>query len=169
MISDNFKTFKSEEAKDYLRNSFIRWDFMLDRSLCWGGLYERLIGTTKSCLKKVIGKARLKLEQLTTISTEVEAAINSRPLTYIDDDPNDNTLTPYHLIYGRNIHEKCYEYESKDFTEIDARFTSKRTAEIICKFFQKFDSEYIVSLQERYFYKKTKTKTNVEHVSVIPF
>ena len=81
-----------------------------------GRFYERLIGTTKSCLKKVIGKPRLNLEQLTTISTEVEAAINSRSLTYIDDHPNNNTLTQNHLIYGRNIHEKCYEDESKDFT-----------------------------------------------------
>ena len=69
----------------------------------------------------VISKARLNHEELTTIRTEAEAAINSCPLTYIDDDPNNNTLTQNHLIYGRNIHVKCYEYESKDFTENDAR------------------------------------------------
>ena len=91
VLSDNFKTFISEEVKSYLRNNFIRWDFILDRCPCWGGFYERLIGTTKSCLKKVIGKASLNREELTTISAEVEAAINSRPLTCIDDNPNNNT------------------------------------------------------------------------------
>ena len=54
----------------------------------------------------------------------------------MDGEPNNNTLTPNHLIYGRNIYEKYYEYESKDFTENDARSSLKRTAEIICKFFQ---------------------------------
>ena len=61
-----------------------------------------------------------------------------------------------HLTYRRNNNEKCYEYVSKDFTENDGRSSSKRTAEIMCKFFQKFDNEYIVSLQERYFYNKTR-------------
>ena len=91
------------------------------------------------------------------------------PLAYIDDDPNNNTLAPNHLIYGRNIHEKCYEYKSEDFTENDARSSSKCTANIICKFFQKFDNEYIVSLQERYFIINENSKTNVEHVSVTSF
>ena len=99
-------------------------------------------------MKKVIDKAELNLEELITLSTEVKTAINSRPLTYIDDNPNSNTLTPNHLIYGRNIHENCYEYESKDFTENGARSSLKYTAEIICKFFRKLDKEYIVSLQE---------------------
>ena len=99
-----------------------------------GKFYEQLIGTTKSCLIKFI-KARLNLEELTTISTEVEVAINSRLLTYIDDDSNNNTLMPNHFIYGKNVHEKCYEYESKDLTKNDGRSSSKRTAEIICRFF----------------------------------
>ena len=136
VISDDFKTFKSEEVKNYLRNNFIRWDLTLDRSPWWGGFYKRLIETAKSCLKEVISKARLNLEQLTTVSTEVEAAINSRSLTYIDDDPNNNMLTPKHPIYGRNIHEKCYEYESKDFPENGARSSLRRTAEIIWKLFK---------------------------------
>ena len=150
VISDNFKTFKSEEVKNYLQNNFIRWDFILDRSPWRGGFYERLIGKTKSCLEQVIGKDRLNLAELTTISTEVEAAINSRQLTYIDDHPTNNTLTPNHLIYERNVHEKCYEYKSKDFTENDTRSSSERTAEFIWNFFPKFDSKYTVSLQERF-------------------
>ena len=91
VISDDLKTFKSKEVKNYLRNNFFRWNFILDRYLWVVGFDERLIGATKSCLKKLI-IARLNL-QLTTISTDVEAAINSPPLTYIDDDPNNNTLT----------------------------------------------------------------------------
>ena len=71
-------------------------------------------------------------------------------MTYIDDDPNNNTLTQNHIIYRKNIHEKCCKYESKDFAENDARSSSKRTAEMICKFLQQFVNEYLFSLQERF-------------------
>ena len=95
-------------------------------------------------------KARLNLEELTSTSIEVESAINSRLLTYIDDDSNNNTLTQNHIVYRKNIHEKCCKYESKNFAENDARSSSKRTAEMICKFLQQFVNEYLFSLQERY-------------------
>ena len=36
VISNNFRTSKSEEVKNYLRNNFIKWDVMLDRSPWWG-------------------------------------------------------------------------------------------------------------------------------------
>ena len=102
-------------------------------------------------MKKVIDKARFNLEELKTINNELKTAINFCPLTYIDNNPNSNTLTPNLLIFGRNIHEKCYVYKSKDFTENGARSSLKYTAEIIYEFFLKFDNEYIVSLQEEYF------------------
>ena len=97
-VWDYKATLSGATACKGLGNSFIRCDFILDHSPCWRGFYKRLIGTTKSCLKKVIGKARLNLEELTAISAVVEAAINSRRLTYNDDDPSNNTLTPNQLI-----------------------------------------------------------------------
>ena len=36
----------------------------------------------KQCLKKVLGNARLTLDELATVLAEVEATINCRPLTY---------------------------------------------------------------------------------------
>ena len=51
-ISDKFTTFKSSDVKAYLRNNNIRWQFIMNKALNWGGFYERLIGLTKACLKK---------------------------------------------------------------------------------------------------------------------
>ena len=83
-------------------------DYILEKSPWWGGFYKSIIGITKSCLKKVMGKALLTFEELRTIIAEIENALNSRPLTYIDEDPDNNIITPNHLIYGRNINEKCF-------------------------------------------------------------
>ena len=37
-----------------------------------GGFFERMIKSTKCCLKKILGKARLTYEELLTVLTEVE-------------------------------------------------------------------------------------------------
>ena len=118
-VSDNFVTFKSSVMKDYLRKNDITWHFILERSPWWGGFYERLIGLTKSTLKKVLNKSVLNFEQLMTMLLEVESVLNSRPLTYIDDNPNTQTLTPNHLIFGRQLNEKCFENTGEITKPID--------------------------------------------------
>ena len=55
-------------------------------------------GITKSCLKKVKNKTFLTFKELRTIITEIENALNSRPLIYIDEEPDTNTITPNHLF-----------------------------------------------------------------------
>ena len=49
----------------------------------------------------MIGQARLTLDELTTALTEVEAVINSRPLTYVTTEDVEEQLTPSHLFVGR--------------------------------------------------------------------
>ena len=54
----------------------------------------------KICLRKVIGQRRLTYDELLTVLTEVEATLNSRPLTYLT---AGGALTPMHLITGRRL------------------------------------------------------------------
>ena len=53
-------------------------------------------------MKKFIRNARLNYDELSTVLVEVEAALNSRPLTYVFDEMEE-PLTPSHLIVGRRI------------------------------------------------------------------
>ena len=45
-----------------------------------------MVGTTKRCIRKVLGKRQAEDEKLNKIFTSIEAAITSRPLTQ-DDGP----------------------------------------------------------------------------------
>ena len=66
VISDNFKSLKSIEIKDFLPKKDIKWEFILEKSPWWGGFYKRLIGITKLCLKKCMGKSRITYDEKVT-------------------------------------------------------------------------------------------------------
>ena len=75
IISDNAKTFKAAHKyikkyltdpalKEYLDVNRINWRFNLARVPWWGRFFERMVGTVKQCLRKVLGNARLTFDEL---------------------------------------------------------------------------------------------------------
>ena len=87
-ISDNGKTFKkaakiiravvkSREVQDHLSGLGVKWNFNVEKAPWWGGIFERMVRSTKRCLKKSIGRAKLTYDELITSLTEIEAVINS--------------------------------------------------------------------------------------------
>ena len=113
-ISDNGKTFKAaaktleEVVKQphfttYLARFGIEWTFNLEKAPWWGGIFEQLVQSVKRPLRKILGQARFSYDELNTALIEIDAIINSRPLTYITSDNLEELLTPSHLIIGRRI------------------------------------------------------------------
>ena len=114
MISDNAKTFKSaatilqatfesSEVERYFSRLHMEWKFNLEKAPWWGGIFERMIKSAKRCLRKAIGRSCLTYDELLTLVTEVEAVLNSRPLTYISSEDTEEPLTPSHLLVGYRI------------------------------------------------------------------
>ncbi|GIY52639.1 endonuclease [Caerostris darwini] len=69
----------------------IKWKFNPPTAAWW----ERLIRSVKSLLVRILGRSSVNFEELLTILYDVEASINSRPLTYISDDSDELIpLTP---------------------------------------------------------------------------
>ena len=67
------------------------------------GFYERLVRSVKLTLRKTRGKSFLTFEELQTVLCEIEYKINCRPLVYTSSDDVHEGLTPFHLMYGRNL------------------------------------------------------------------
>ncbi|XP_055941904.1 uncharacterized protein LOC129971950 [Argiope bruennichi] len=77
----------------------IQWKFNPPTAAWWGGFFESMIKMVKKLLRRVLGKASLHYEEMFTILCDVEANINSRPLNYLSEDPNDLIpLTPSMFI-----------------------------------------------------------------------
>ena len=102
IYSDNAMTFKG--AQTLLQKLFgpnsPTWKFSAPLAPWWGGWWERLVRTTKSALRKSLGKESVNRSQFETILAEVEGCINSRPLTYVEEESA--PLTPSHFLLGRS-------------------------------------------------------------------
>ena len=83
------KLFESPELKEILHRQNVDWRFITKRAPWFGGFWERLIGLTKTSLKKVLGRASVNLVTLQIIVVEIEAILNDRPLTYVSSDVKD--------------------------------------------------------------------------------
>ncbi|XP_064648534.1 uncharacterized protein LOC135500812 [Lineus longissimus] len=160
IISDNATTFLSaaEEIKrleQYMQNNHVTWHFIPKRAPWFGGFWERLIGLTKLSLKKVLGRARVDLDELNTITAEIEATLNDRPITYVSDG---EPLTPAHLMHGRLLRTLPRHLEDEDATFQIRENTGQRNLEkraqrlnqIFKHFRQRWRNEYLTALRERH-------------------
>ncbi|XP_063544905.1 uncharacterized protein LOC134753073 [Cydia strobilella] len=137
----------------YCLDKEIRWKFIPQLAPWHGGFYERLVGLVKNCMKKTLQKHLLNDSQLVTAVKEIEAVLNTRPLTYVDSEP-DHVLKPSDfLTMGKCI---TMETSNKDPTSQgtvtkDNLIKGWKKAQIILREFKEmFENRYLLNLRERY-------------------
>ena len=85
-------------------------------SAWWAGTWERMVGVMKRTLHKVVGRRRLDYFELLTILTDVQNAVNNRPLCHVDNEDLDSKiLTPNMFLKvnsGQNLVISGTEIES---------------------------------------------------------
>ena len=82
---------------------YLMWQFIKALAPWQGGFYKRLVGMVKKSLRKGMGHDQRLLywDKLSTLLFEVEAILNTRPLTYSCEDLNSSfVLTPAHFLTG---------------------------------------------------------------------
>lgn len=90
------------EVASIIANDGTTWKFIPVASPHFGGLWEAGVKAVKSHLKKTLSETTLTFEEFCTVLYQVEACLNSRPLTPLSNDPKDlQALTPGHFLIGR--------------------------------------------------------------------
>ena len=112
-----------------------------------------MVQAVKKLLRKILGNSRLSYEELTTVVTEIEGVINSRPLTYICSDEFEEPITPAHLVIGRRIlnmplHIPDDEEDAYDATTVEKRARYLRM--LLGNIWTRWSNEYLLSLRERF-------------------
>ncbi len=65
---------------DFCTHRNIEWQLIPEHGPHFGGLWEAAVKSAKKHLRLTIGDSKLSFEELTTVLTQVEACLNSRPL-----------------------------------------------------------------------------------------
>jgi hypothetical protein len=151
IYSDNARGFKA--MPDLLRGVFLQltpeWRWIAPASPWWGGFWERLVRSVKSALRKSVGSRSLTYAELLTILLEIEACVNSRPLTFVGDEVDAKApLTPAHFLLGRSsgVFTKAPEETSSDSCSLGMKFALQKST--VDQFWEQWSSEYIRNLPQ---------------------
>lgn len=99
----NSNSFK-QTVSDSLSSQGIQWHFSPPRSPHFGGLWEAAVKSFKHHFYRTVGNLLFSYEELYTYITEIEAILNSRPITPLSSDPKDlNALSPAHFLIGDSL------------------------------------------------------------------
>lgn len=159
------KSIDIEKMKSLPNLSIIEWKLIPPSAPWWGGFWERLIGIMKRVLRRVLGRSSLNYEEMSTVLCDCESIINSRPLTYVSENPDDlRPMTP--AMFLQEIPEiGIPELEFLDEKKMNKRYLYRSK---ICENLRaRFRNEYLGTLRQSSFSGKTSKPLQIGDVVLI--
>ncbi|XP_068200470.1 uncharacterized protein [Palaemon carinicauda] len=158
-LREALQRFNEGEIRDTLSIRGIEWNFHPPHASHFGGVWERLIRSVRRALTAACLQQVTTDETLRTLFCEVEAVVNSRPLTKINDDPNCPVpLTPNMILTLKGSPDPFTSTCKKDMY-VKRRW---RQAQFLAdEFWRRWIQEYLPLLQERQKWSVPKRDINV--------
>ncbi|XP_055605098.1 uncharacterized protein LOC129753322 [Uranotaenia lowii] len=139
-----------EDMAATFTNTSTKWVFIPPGTPHMGGCWERMVRSVKTALEASIQDGRkLDDEALYTLIVDAEGIVNSRPLTYLPLESEENeALTPNHFLLGSSTGVK-----QPPMNFIDLGRTSNRTWNLIQNqldgFWRRWIREYLPTITKR--------------------
>ncbi|KAG6457337.1 hypothetical protein O3G_MSEX010257 [Manduca sexta] len=132
----------------------------------FGGIWEAGVKSAKFHIKRVLGSTHLTYEELSTLFTQVEAILNSRPLCPLSSSPNDFlSLSPGHFLIGRRVTAlPSPVVDIRNETQLSRYY---RMEKIRQHFWTRWQREYIGELQQRTKWKTSHSSLNIGDLVLI--
>ena len=157
-----------EEILHYLSTTHsITWHNSPPRSPHFGGLWESAVKGMKRHLKKVMGNTLLTFEEMTTITCQVEACMNSRPHLPLTSHSQDGlaTLTASHFLLFRS--PAAYPKDPRIPDRPDLLKGLNHCQAIVHHFWTRWSREYLNSLQARTKWQTKKPNMQPEDIVIL--
>ncbi|XP_029163314.1 uncharacterized protein LOC114934768 [Nylanderia fulva] len=139
----------------FMRDNEINWHFIPPHAPHVGGLWEAAVKSAKFHINRIIGNANLTYEEMQTVLCEIEAVLNSRPLTPLSEDPNDlHCITPGHFLIGAALNSFPVADLTKENPSRLLRW--QRVEQLRQHFWKRWSTEYLHTLIERQKWKASK-------------
>lgn len=138
----------NSDIMNYFLENRIEWHFIPPYSPHRGGLWEAAVKRAKFHFTRIVQKHILTFEDLTTVFAQIEAIINSRPLTPLSRDPGDLTaLTPGHFLIGHPL----TSIPQTDLKHVPANRLRQYQLlqQAVQQFWLNWSKDYLQTLQER--------------------
>lgn len=154
------------EIREWLGNNSTSWHFIPPHSPNFGGLWEAGVKSTKFHLRRVIGNSTLTFEEMSTLLSQIEACLNSRPLSMLPDNSMDPVpLTPGHFLIGEPlIAVPERNYESSNISNLRRWQVTQR---MLQDFWRRWSNEYLVHLLQRYKWTKNVPEPGIGDVVLV--
>ncbi|KAG5868590.1 hypothetical protein JTB14_030284 [Gonioctena quinquepunctata] len=126
----------------------IEWHFNSPSAPEQGGLWESNVKSVKNHIYRVIGDQLLTYEEFSTLLTEIEALLNSRPLCQLSADPTaPEALTPAHFLTLAPL--RGFPSEKVDNIPVNRLDRFQLVDRMVQDFWNRWRLEYLSSLQIR--------------------
>ena len=163
-LKEMIKFINKQSTQDEIQSNTsadrVTWHFNPPSAPHFGGLCEAGVKSMKFHLRRLMGSHPLTFEELSTITTQIEAVLNSRPLTPLSNDPNDlQALTPAHFLIGTSL----LASPDMDFTKnpVNRLKRWQLVQQVTQQFWLRWHNEYLIRLQIR-----TKWLTHQKDIQV---
>ena len=145
------KEMDEDRIHNFLLEGNIDWKFNPPTASHMGGVWERQIRSARNILSALLAEwgERLDDEALRTLFSEVEAIINSRPLTTLSDNPDDYLpLSPNNLLTMKSVAivPPPGQFQRDD---VYLRQRWRRVQYLANVFWSRWKKEYLLTLQGR--------------------
>ncbi|GFX55009.1 integrase catalytic domain-containing protein [Trichonephila clavipes] len=123
-------------------------------------------------LRKILGRALLTFEELSTILSEVEVIVNHRPLTYVENDPGEpEPLTPAHFLelgYGDSKYP-IHFIELIDATTAKESYKKRKTYRtlLLKQLWRRWKEQYLLQLKTANHFKTPSVHKNLKLNDVV--
>lgn len=156
----NFIKQNSDSILDFAIQENINFIFTPTYAPHFGGIWEAGVKSAKYHIKRVMGNTHLTFEEISTLFTQVEAILNSRPLCPLSSSPDDYLpLSPGHFLIGRPL-RALPAPNLEDHKEGHLQRYA-RLEQIHQHFWSRWQREYIHELQQRVKWKTNKTSLKI--------